>query len=236
MPTAVIPTAFPKDETERKRRRQDVRERIAEIEILRMQIADVDREIAALDQRLDAAVEKHQSETTPAQSALAELVATIKEKLALREKLPAEIEKRRRTRLAEVAEANERLTEEKAAIERLRSPLVQERQRLQLQCGELDVLRNALGGQALADPGLFAKRFAGEQSETWASRRHKHAANEADTWRHRERAALERRESENAEIYRRRADRWAVERDAAAEALAAAKREAEKFRQQVVDE
>jgi hypothetical protein len=142
-----------KRERERLAKRKELRQQVAQREVLALQMADVSEQLKLLDAKADALAADHGSQTQPIQQALASAVGA-----------------RRTGLLGKLSEANYALEQGLAVVERCRGPLVKQHQRVRSEVAGLPT-EGALSGGGLASPSLSCEMFAGEKRRAVAQAR-----------------------------------------------------------------
>jgi chromosome segregation ATPase len=127
-------------ESERLRKRKELRDRIKEREVLSLQLADTAEQLRLLDQRADQAAADHADRTAPIQQKLQSAAGDKRSKL-----------------LAELTEANVSLERELDAIGRTRAPLTKQHRDLRNEVANLPT-EGALAHHG--EPSTLAEMFS----------------------------------------------------------------------------
>lgn len=140
-------------EKERIAARRAIRQQIAERDKLMVRVSDLESQLRLLDQRADAAAEKHAAAAEPIQAALAGAVGA--KRAALLEKLTT---------------INLDLERELDVINRARNPMLKQHRETRSAAAGLPTDQRLAGGD-VASPALLAEKFALEQRLAAAQQR-----------------------------------------------------------------
>ena len=254
VPPLISPRATALSEEQRLAGRQAVRQKEAEVEIVRQRRALTQRQLEGIDSRMDDRVCEHGVYCEPLQARLAAVEAELTTCLADRKPTPPELEAERVELLASVSAANENLERDLLPLKKTRDKLQREVTQLGVDIGGSAALLNALADLPLANRDLWLHKFVCQQAESWALRRFQTARQQLTTAR----AQVDKlaggetisrmaiggpRELPNPsfdrhghELAKQRAARWAAEVEAATAAASLATQELQSAHEALLDE
>lgn len=222
-------------EVERLRRRQEVRLKLARLDLVLSKAADIRAAIRAVEGRCDELAAEHAAEMRPLQDELEAVEGRIIQALAKRQTATTKDDNRRRELLRLVHEANGKLERALGDEKSLLPSLRRELRKLESEAAERQATENSLCLK-YGNPSLLATKQAADSAVTWSRRRLDYARDKLAENQSRHRYALLEANPTAASTYQQRVFRWQTEVAAAEAALAAAVADADAAFRRVLDE
>lgn len=224
------------DDSDRLRRRADIRAEAATLQFQKDRIPVLETTLSESHQRVEVATNAHAATCDPLQKELKTLEAQAVERIQQRQPADEAADARRAEILREIADANATLEAVVEAEKVCRAPTEREVWRLRNEVLDPKAVLSRLGQPPLANPKLLAEQHVANERVRWLRAR-QHAAEKA---RAIQRSNVEEiradRITGDLEAKMRRLAGWEAEVTAAAGELVAALGEAETVHKEMIDE